>query len=127
NLDDMLHIWFGVTAENQQCVDKRIPYLINLKNISSAITIFVSIEPMLENMDLSDYIDKLDWVIVGGEKIPNNKKKARQIKSEWVDNIHYQCQKNGVPFFFKQWGSRPSLNLNSDISAIETCKEFPNE
>lgn len=120
------HIWFGVTAENQKYADERIPYLIKLKELLG-VTIFVSIEPMLEHMDLSDYIDELDWVIVGGEKVPNNKKKARSMESYWVDNIHYQCQKNGVPFFFKQWGSRPLLSLNSDISTLESCKEFPRE
>ena len=26
------------------------------------------------------------------------------MKEEWVLELRYHCQKNGVDFFFKQWG-----------------------
>jgi hypothetical protein len=28
------------------------------------------------------------------------------MKLEWAQSIRDQCQKNNVPFFFKQWGGR---------------------
>ena len=43
------HIWLGVTAENQRCADERIPILVD----TPATVRFVSVEPMLEPMDLS--------------------------------------------------------------------------
>ena len=42
----------------------------------------------------------IDWVIVGGESGP----RARAMDPDWVLSIRNQCQRAGVPFFFKQWG-----------------------
>jgi protein gp37 len=47
-------------------------------------------------VDLSD----IHWAIVGGESGP----RARELKSEWVESIHSQCEEQDVRFFFKQWG-----------------------
>lgn len=119
------HIWFGVTAENQEYADKRIPKLLKLKDVlNKNIKCFVSIEPCLEDIDLSAYLDRLDWVIIGGEKIPNNPSKARLMEWEWVDSIYNQCKKERVPFFFKQWGNNPT---NSCHTRAESCMEFPRD
>jgi len=40
-------------------------------------------------------------VIVGGESGPW----ARPMKPEWAYEIQKCCNKYGVPFFFKQWGT----------------------
>lgn len=117
------HIWFGVTAENQKYADKRIPKLLKLKDVvNEDIKCFVSIEPMLSEIDLTPYLDKLDWVIIGGEKIPNNPSKARLMEWEWVDSIYNQCKKYRVPLFFKQWGNNPTKSCHT---RAESCMEFP--
>ncbi|WP_258552900.1 phage Gp37/Gp68 family protein [Helicobacter fennelliae] len=117
------HIWFGVTAENQEYADKRIPKLLKLKDVvNKDIKCFVSIEPMLSEIDLTPYLDRLDWVIIGGEKIPNNPSKARLMEWEWVDSIYNQCKKYRVPLFFKQWGNNPTKSCHT---RAESCKEFP--
>ncbi|MDE5602916.1 MAG: phage Gp37/Gp68 family protein, partial [Helicobacter sp.] len=101
------HIWFGVTAENQKYANERIPKLLELKEIiNENIKCFVSIEPMLSEIDLTPYLDKLDWVIVGGEKIPNNPNKARLMNIDWVESIYKQCKDKQVAFFFKQYPPR---------------------
>lgn len=46
------NVWIGVTAENQQRADERIPILLS----SWAGPKFVSVEPCLEQVDLSAYI-----------------------------------------------------------------------
>ncbi len=46
------NIWLGVTAENQEQADKRIPILID----TPAAKRFVSVEPMLEKVDLVPYM-----------------------------------------------------------------------
>ena len=66
---------------------------------------FLSLEPLLASVDTLDLHD-IHWVIVGGESGPG----AREMKAEWVRDIQRQCQRGGVPFFFKQWGGvRKSL------------------
>uniref|UniRef100_A0A6M3LIL0 Uncharacterized protein n=1 Tax=viral metagenome TaxID=1070528 RepID=A0A6M3LIL0_9ZZZZ len=112
------HIWLGVTAENQQRADERIPILLQIP----AAKHFVSIEPMLSEIDLAIdighgvgdlAIDRLNWVILGGETGP----RARPMHPDWVRSVRDQCQAAGVPFWFKSWGSRP-YPPNTDISYL---------
>lgn len=56
-------IWIGVSVENQKAADERIPLLLQ----TPAAVRWLSVEPMLEPIDLSKYIDKLDWIVVGCE------------------------------------------------------------
>jgi protein gp37 len=117
--------WWGVTAENQEQANKRIPILLQIP----ATKRIVSIEPMLGPVDLTslkfgmhkidclggltsswntefktnfstDDFGKLDWVICGGETGP----KARPMHPDWVRLLRDQCKAAGTPFFFKQWG-----------------------
>ena len=88
------HIWMGVSVESaEHCT--RIDHL----RACEAHTKFLSLEPLLGPVpDLR--LDRIDWVIVGGESGPN----ARPMRSEWVTDIRDQCLGARVPFFFKQWG-----------------------
>jgi protein gp37 len=102
------NVWLGVTAENQEQAMIRIPYLISIP----AAVKFVSIEPMLSQVDLDDTLQYtlkhhagglkncLSWVICGGESGHN----ARPLHPDWVRSLRNQCQDSGAPFFFKQWG-----------------------
>ena len=47
-----------------------------------------------------DRVNRIDWVIVGGESGPG----GRPMHPDWARSIRDQCQAAGVPFFFKQWG-----------------------
>jgi len=106
------NIWLGVTAENQKRADERIPTLLQIP----AAVRFVSIEPMLEPVDLDDFWGApgvgLDWVIVGPETGPGK----RECKPEWIRDLYEQCQESGVPFFDKtktNWIARESPNTKS--------------
>lgn len=107
------NVWLGVTAENQEQANKRIPILLHIP----AVVRFISIEPMLgpikipevflEKLDWGDGPEEwpdgagvIDWVICGGETGPG----ARPMHPEWARAIRDQCQTAGVPFMFKQWG-----------------------
>lgn len=101
------NIWIGVSAENQEQANKRIPILLQ---IPAAIR-FVSCEPLLSKVDLKHAFSPLpgemsegqrglDWVIAGGESGHN----ARPMHPDWVRSLRDQCQDACVPFFFKQWG-----------------------
>lgn len=88
------NIWVGVTVENQETA-ARIDFL---RTINANVK-FLSIEPLLgriKNLNL----EKIDWVIVGGESGPG----ARSMDKDWVIEIKEQCVSQNTPFFFKQWG-----------------------
>lgn len=117
------HVWLGVSVENQQAADERIPLLLS----TPAAVRFLSCEPLLGPVKFFDHwitratssIDyhqrtggnpfvgeRVDWVIVGGESGPG----ARPMHPDWVRSLRDQCQTSGVPFFFKQWGEYTPLS-----------------
>lgn len=90
--------WVGATVENENAV-RRIEWLNDIKQ---AKVRFLSCEPLLSNIQEMHYhLWNIDWVIVGGE----SGNQARPMQKEWVLNIKRQCNEQGVPFFFKQWGT----------------------
>ncbi|MDN7430813.1 phage Gp37/Gp68 family protein [Burkholderia sp. AU45388] len=48
----------------------------------------------------SDFPSTIDWVITGGE----SGRGARISHPVWTRQLRDQCDRAGVPFFFKQWG-----------------------
>lgn len=88
------NIWMGTTVENDKYIDR----IDKLRETKANIK-FLSCEPLLGSLkDIS--LEKIDWVIVGGESGP----KSREMKKEWVLELKDLCEKDGVAFFFKQWG-----------------------
>jgi protein gp37 len=87
--------WIGVSVEDRKY---GLPRIDALRQVDAQIR-FLSVEPLLEGVGRID-LTNIHWVIVGGESGP----KARPMKREWVEDIQRQCQKQGVQFFFKQWG-----------------------
>ena len=88
------NIWMGTTVENDKYIDR----IDKLRETKANIK-FLSCEPLLGSLkDIS--LEKIDWVIVGGESGP----KSREMKMEWVLELKDLCEKDGVAFFFKQWG-----------------------
>lgn len=88
------NIFLGVTVENK----KAVPRIAVLRKVKSKR--FLSIEPLLNDLGKIN-LNGIDWVIVGGE----SGRKARPMDPAWVQNVFEQCQKQGIPFFFKQWGA----------------------
>lgn len=89
------NVWLGVSVEDRKYGVPRIDYLRRVK----APIRFLSIEPLLEDLGKIN-LSGIHWIIVGGESGP----KARPMEENWVENIKRQADKNGVAFFFKQWG-----------------------
>ena len=134
------NIWFGVTVENQIQADIRIPILLDTKVTNR----FLSIEPLIDEVNINKYLNekqflnesiyenevlkikqslfnKIDWVIVGGET--GAKSKTRNMKTEWIEKIYEDCNKNSTNFFFKQWGnSKPLIRKRF---WFEDAKQFP--
>lgn len=104
------NVWMGVSVEDQQRADLRIPALLR----TPAAVRWLSMEPLLGPVDLGqvdalngharavDERTPLDWVVAGGESGPGH----RHMNPAWIMSIRDQCVKADVPFFFKQWGGR---------------------
>jgi protein gp37 len=95
------NVWLGVSTENQQWANIRIPALLD----TLAAVRFISAEPLLGPISIfasskTDHDPGLDWVIVGGESGHG----ARPMHPGWVRSLRNECTFNGVPFLFKQWG-----------------------
>jgi protein gp37 len=90
------NVWMGVSVECSE-------YRTRIANLQSchARTKFLSLEPLLGPLQELD-LQGIDWVIAGGESGPG----ARPMDSEWILDLRDQCNRAGVPFFFKQWGGK---------------------
>lgn len=115
--------WLGVSVENQDAADERIPELLR----TPAAVRFLSCEPLLGAVNLQHLDDdakggewcqvnsltgaqtdmgrpchpvgaRIDWVIAGCESGPG----ARPCKVEWLRSLRDQCASSGVAFFLKQ-------------------------
>ena len=125
----LANVWLGVSVEDQQRADERIPWLLK----TPAALRFVSIEPMLGPvvLDRIEYEDHgtaemsalfceedaetcgewgtatLNWVICGGENGPG----ARPMNPDWPRRVRDDCQAAAVPYFFKGWGEWAPMDV----------------
>jgi protein gp37 len=115
------HIWLGVSVENQDAANERVPLLLR----TPAAVRWISAEPLLGRVDLCEYLGiwwnqtmgcwestrqrinmapdgrpGIGWVVAGGESGEG----ARPMHPEWARSLRRQCEGAGVPFLFKQWG-----------------------
>ena len=91
------NVWIGVSVEDQQCADERIPVLLD----TDAEIRFISAEPLLTGLDIAKHrpgANGLKWVIVGGESGPH----FRRCEPWWIQNIVGQCRDVDIPVFVKQ-------------------------
>lgn len=116
------NVWLGVSAEDQQRANERIPWLLK----TPAAVRFVSAEPLLGPINFGDdllprlsdmrgiltkeWVPKsvgIDWVIVGGESGHG----ARPCNVEWIRSIVQQCKAADVKVFVKQLGDQLDMPL----------------
>lgn len=110
------NIWMGTSVENQENLEKRIPFLHQVP----AVTRFLSIEPLLGPLKLGR-LPKPGWVIVGGESGPG----ARRMDPAWVREILAQCHLINIPVFVKQLGSVWAKENGAKNRKGEDPKEWP--
>lgn len=115
------NVWIGVSIENQQAANERIPILLRVPTPNR----FISCEPLLGPIDLggampcgdccdieaghidhafwSQVVPPIRWVIAGGESGHG----ARPCDLDWLRSLRDQCKEYRVPFFLKQLGGFP--------------------
>lgn len=123
------NVHLGVSVENQQYADERLPWLIN----TPAAVRFISYEPALGPLTLRHPFDGkltrnwlggergVSWVIAGGESGPNR----RPCEVEWFADLALECKEAGVAFHMKQdGGSRPGMQGRIPLEVWQR-KEHP--
>lgn len=111
------NIWLGVTAENQEMLNKRLPLLLSVP----AEVKFLSCEPLLDFVFFKDsQLSELDWIIVGGESGHG----GRYMNPTWARSIRNHCDYLKVPFFMKQMSGN-TKEKREDIPEDLMIREFP--
>jgi protein gp37 len=140
------NVWLGVSCEDQQRADERIPLLLQ----TPAAVRFVSAEPLIGPIEFTynrfcrqmgwgppdppraakgerpdTWVLRpggIDWVIVGGESGPS----ARPCDVTWIRSIVQQCHTASVPVFVKQLGAEPfdsgAVHLPVDVMSVRHSK-----
>lgn len=118
------NVWLGVSVEDQERADERIPLLL----ATPAEVHFLSCEPLLGPIDFRKVpgFNRVNlslhgwWVICGGESGPHH----RPLNLDHARALRDQCCGAGVPFFFKQVGGQRHTSGGDLLDGVQQ-KEFP--
>jgi len=111
------NVWIGVSVEDR----KRKSRLDLLRPIPAAVH-FVSFEPLLEDLELTDEdLEGIDWTIWGGE----SGKDRRDCGVEALCKGAHKCVERGIPTFFKQDCALRPGQQGRIPGPIWHLKEFP--
>lgn len=97
------NVWVGTSIEDMRVADRADA----LRAVPCAIR-FLSCEPLIGSL-LGLDLTEIGWVIVGGESGGN----ARPFDPAWAYEIKAECERMGLPYFFKQMG-------DNDVSGAKT-------
>ena len=142
------NFWAGVTAEDQHWLNIRAAALLEVR----AQIRFLSLEPALDYMRIERFVERRDnkvggdgiqWVIYGGESGSHltrpKQARARALvepgpggngwlprwdRIPWALGVQRECEENGVPFFFKQWGG-PRTSSGGNLLDARTHESYP--
>ena len=93
------NLWAG-TSVTSQATAKRINGLLKVGNKDTIR--FLSVEPQVEELDLTQWLPHIAWLIQGGE----SGRTARPFHMEWAKSLRAKCNDHRVPYFLKQLGSK---------------------
>lgn len=110
------NVWMGTSVESLD-VGRRADAL---RQIPAKVR-FLSAEPLLGPLDDLN-LSGIHWVIGGGESGLG----ARPCAPEWARSLRDLCQREGVAFFWKQWGGRTSKSGGRLLDGRE-WSEYPME
>jgi len=108
------NVWLGASVESADYLD-RIEILRRVR----ACVRFISFEPLLGPIIDPD-LGNIHWAIVGGESGP----RARPMEPWWAEELRDSCRRQGIAFFFKQWGGKRKKQTGR-LLAGRTWDEYP--
>lgn len=120
------NVWLGVSIES----DKVLHRIEDLHEVDAKVK-FLSVEPLLGEIDLRKYLYReyvnydnspfiegesyIDWVIIGGESgNENGKWLYRPMEIEWAKKVIKDCREQNVSVFVKQLGTYASKIIIAD-------------
>lgn len=148
------NVWLGVSVENQETADLRIPVLLG----TPAAVRFVSAEPLLGPVNLAELkpdgdlpedgwsdtlVREIDSLRGWQYELENMRKRskrkaldwvivggesgprARPFRIEWAREIVRQCSAAGTAVFVKQLGARPLWNGCGLVADNPPCRTVP--
>lgn len=97
------NMWYGTSITREEDM-----HLFN--SLPARCNTFVSIEPILENLEVEKYnvmFRQVDWFIIGAET--GNRKSKVVPERKWIEDIVNECKKGNKPVFMKSslagiWG-----------------------
>jgi protein gp37 len=119
------NVHLGVSVEDQERADERIPPLLH----TPAAVRWISAEPLLGPVDLGPPHDMahesceavLDWVVVGAESGRHN----RLMRPEWVRSLRDQCTRADIAFFYKQDATPAGRKIKLPVLDGRQWQEYP--
>ena len=108
------NMWYGATGTGTQTVNEAMYYLGYKREWNS----FLSIEPLLNEVEFADSIKNINWVIIGAET--GNRKNKVIPKEKWIKRITEQCKSYDIPVFMKN-------SLAPIIGERNMIRQFPIE
>jgi protein gp37 len=128
------NVMIGVTIEDQQRLDLRMPNVVLLHEQFPGVLTFASCEPLLSALDWSEpanrgtgvsrnhYLQYFDWVVAGGESGAH----ARPCHPDWARKLRDDCVSRDdmcrpwpLPFLWKQRGEFCHWSqTTNDVAAI---------
>lgn len=91
------NVVIGCTVENQERADECLSIFKELPIIHKQVIC----QPLLESIQIEEYLDDIECVLVGGE----SDVKARPLNYDWVLSIRQQCINTQTNFEFRQCGT----------------------
>jgi protein gp37 len=108
------NVWLGVSVESMDYLGR----IDELRRVPAEIR-FISFEPLLGPIIAPD-LAGIHWAIVGGESGPG----ARPVEARWITELRDSCDRQGVAFFFKQWGGIRK-RANGRMLGDRTWDDYP--
>lgn len=93
----------GTTVEDQKRADINVPALLEAKATLNPAFAFLSCEPLLGPIDLTEWLHALEWIITGGETDQGGHP-ARPWHPDWPRGLRNQCAAYGRAYHHKQNG-----------------------
>lgn len=109
-------------AENQEQYNIRWPILLS---VPFELPTWISYEPALGPLTLTDFPVWPRWIIFGGESGANR----RECKREWADSLLAEIREYMpyTAFFMKQMGGKTPAEGKAAIPPELNIQEFPGE
>lgn len=114
------NVWLGVSIESDDQYERK--YFLD--EVPAKIK-FISFEPLLSDIMISD-LGNIDWIIIGGESgNENGQFKYRECQIEWIENIINDAHAWETQVFVKQLGTFLSKQMSLKDRHGGNLKEWP--